>query len=296
MSSEDASKPAEPVAGRSAWDFASEILVTLRQVGPTAVVVAGFLFFGYFFYVELTKARQHVDAKLEAERDKAREQLVATYEKMGGMSDKLIKNVSDLLELSAKVDEDVEKSRERLKQVEQIELDAIRREKEILSREIAHGRDRVRDLQEKFEKRQAQLTTTYVRARWTIEETRYALGHFKGMGPKLDEATFDALRTESDKLSRPLSGALRDMISRYEIAAIMIEASEETLAAFGDTLDLIPVPEWAARLEWGPSGAVLAGGNIMVLRDTEGDPPRNRYFDVDAGRFLSEEESKDASW
>ncbi len=35
--------------GRTAWDFGSELLGVLGRIGPSAFVVAGFLFFAYFF-------------------------------------------------------------------------------------------------------------------------------------------------------------------------------------------------------------------------------------------------------
>lgn len=155
-----------------------------------------------------------------------------------------------------------------------------------------HYADQAREFQEKFEERQTQLTTTYVRARWASAETRYALRHV-GAGPKLDVSKFGLLDREIDRLPKETVDTLREIISRYRFAIDMIDASEQILAAFSDTLDLIPAPDWAVKLQWIPSGAVLSDRNIMVLEHSRGKQQR-QYYDVDEGRFLSEEESKDA--
>ena len=70
----------------------------------------------------------------------------------------------------------------------------------------------------------------------------------------------------------------------------MIELSEKTLAAFGDTLELVPVSAWAAELEYMPSGSIAAGRNVLISQTRRGDDHSRRYYDVDEGRFLLESE------
>ena len=38
------------------WGLMGEVLKVLVRLGPTAVIVAGFLFYSYFFYQEINKA------------------------------------------------------------------------------------------------------------------------------------------------------------------------------------------------------------------------------------------------
>ena len=107
-----------PDTGRTPWDFATELLRTIGRLGPSAVVVTGFLIFAYFFYQEVNKARVETDAQLQAQVKAAQEQLVDTYEKIAGMSDQLITNVSNLIQLNATVDTEIESNREKLAELE----------------------------------------------------------------------------------------------------------------------------------------------------------------------------------
>ena len=99
-----------PVSGRTKWDFLTELLSLLYRIGPTTIVVGGFLFFAYIFYQEVNKARIKTDELHQKQLTTAREQLITTYEKIGGMSDQLIANINNLLELSTKIDERIASS------------------------------------------------------------------------------------------------------------------------------------------------------------------------------------------
>ena len=87
-------------------------------MGPSVIIVAGFLGFGYFFYQEINKARLETDKQLQNRLEVAQNQLVQTYEKIGGMSDQLIENIRSLMELNAEIDKDVETSRKELAKLE----------------------------------------------------------------------------------------------------------------------------------------------------------------------------------
>jgi hypothetical protein len=108
------------------------------------------------------------------------------------------------------------------------------------------------------------------------------------MGPGPDRGALEKIKKNLAGLPHEFAVQLREMIDRYMLAVDMIDVSQRTLEAFRTTLGLISASDWAVKLEAVPSGYVIAGRNIMIGRSRQG----NRYFDVDEGRFLSEEEIK----
>lgn len=177
------------------------------------------------------------------------------------------------------------------------EKDALQEQKNNLNIEVStlldlkrHYAEQANELQAKFEERQQQLDATYARARFAAAEARYALGHIEGLGPAPDAAALAALRQQMDNLPPEVAETLDRILERYGLAVDMIELSEKTLAAFGDTLELVPVSAWAAELEYMPSGSIAAGRNVMISQARRGDDHSRRYYDVDEGRFLLESE------
>jgi peptidoglycan hydrolase CwlO-like protein len=149
--------------GRTPWDFATEFLRVLARIGPSAIVVAGFLVFGYFLYQEINKARVEADKQLQ-ERDKqlqerldtAQKHLVETYDKIAGMSDKLIENVNSLLTLSADIDKAVKKRRDELKKAEK-GVEAARREAAEAKNQVEAERKWAEEVRLKKEETERQL-------------------------------------------------------------------------------------------------------------------------------------------
>jgi len=140
------------------------------------------------------------------------------------------------------------------------------------------------------EERQKQLDETYVRARWASEETLYALSHLRGLGPAPGDSDLRALESWAGSESQVSARTLRDLIERYRMTIDMIDHSEDTLQALGETLQLIPASDWARNLEYRPSGYFEVRPNIMMLRGPGSENEFDRLYDVDAGRFLTEDE------
>jgi DNA repair exonuclease SbcCD ATPase subunit len=177
------------------------------------------------------------------------------------------------------------------------EKDALQAQKNNLNIEVStlldlkrHYAEQANELQAKFEERQQQLDATYARARFAAAEAGYALGHIEGLGPAPDAAALAALRQQRDKVPPEVAETLDQILERHGLAVEMIGISERILAAFGDTLELVPVSGWAAELEYMPSGSIAAGRNVMISQARRGDDHSRRYYDVDEGRFLLEEE------
>ena len=112
--------------GRTAWDFATELLVVLGRIGPAAIIVAGVLVAGYFFYTEVNRARLDADVQLQQKLTVAQDQLIQTYEKMSSMSDQLIGNISSLMELNSTINSQIDDARGRLGELSQKLEDAER--------------------------------------------------------------------------------------------------------------------------------------------------------------------------
>jgi hypothetical protein len=174
------------------------------------------------------------------------------------------------------------------------EKDALQAQKNDLNIELStlldlkrHYAEQAQELQARFEERQQQLDATYARARFTAAEAGYALGHIEGLGPGPDAAALAALRQHAEALPPEAAETLEQILERYGLAVEVIGISERILAAFGDTLELVPVSAWAADLEYMPSGSIAAGRKVMISQARRGDDRSRRYYDVDEGRFLS---------
>lgn len=171
----------------------------------------------------------------------------------------------------------------------------LQRQKDSLNLEVGtlldlkrHYAEQAQDLQARFEQRQQQLDATYARARFASAEARYALSHIEGLGPGPDTAALDALRPALETLDPNAAGTIQQLIDRYLLAIDMIAVSEEVLETFDDTLDLVPASDWAAALEYTPSGSAVQGRNIMIVGGGRGARTDERYYDVDEERFLTE--------
>jgi hypothetical protein len=171
----------------------------------------------------------------------------------------------------------------------------LQRQKDSLNLEVGtlldlkrHYAEQVQDLQARFEQRQQQLDATYARARFASAEARYALSHIEGLGPGPDTAALDAPRPALETLDPNAAGTIQQLIDRYLLAIDMIAVSEEVLETLDDTLDLVPASDWAAALEYTPSGSIVPGRNIMIVGGARGARTDERYYDVDEERFLTE--------
>ena len=80
------------------------------------------------------------------------------------------------------------------------------------------------------------------------------MSHIENLGRGPDTAALDALRPALETLDPNAAGAIQQLIDRYLLAIDMIAVSEEVLEIFDDTLDLVPASDWAAALEYTPSG------------------------------------------
>ncbi|SEF67838.1 hypothetical protein [Marinobacterium lutimaris] len=134
--------------------------------------------------------------------------------------------------------------------------------------------------------KQATIDHTYLRGVYTRAETLYSLNHIDGWGPAIE---INQLRQQLARqpLADELSVTLNDLLERYEFALQVVDTSRNILKEFDQTSALMPASEWTKELRPMPSGAFSPGRNIMV----ESYEKTPRYYDVDEGRFLTEEET-----
>jgi hypothetical protein len=178
----------------------------------------------------------------------------------------------------------------------QAEKAELQRQKDSLNTEIttllalkSHYAQEAKDLQAKVEERQKQLDEAYLRARFAGDEARYALSHVKGMGPPLNRSDLSGLRSQIGNLPDSTAGEIDRLFELYALSSDMIDVTDETLDTFSKAFDQVPVSDWARQLEHRPSGSIN-GRNVMVLEKYDGAAAQ--YYDVDAGRFLTQEESR----
>lgn len=113
-----------PITGRTPWDFLSELVRVLYRIGPSTIVVGGFLILIIFLYREVNEARISADAQLQDRLSTAQQQLVETYQKIGSMSNQMIENTRDLLELNSEIDQQIEERRRELQKSNTLAIEA----------------------------------------------------------------------------------------------------------------------------------------------------------------------------
>lgn len=179
-----------------------------------------------------------------------------------------------------------------------VEKESLQRQKDSLNIEVAtllslksHYADQAKELQARFAARQEALDRIYLRARFASDEASYALDHLTAMGRGLDRVTLDRLGMDIGVLPAPSAENARRIIDDYKLARDIVPISQQTLAVLRETLKLIPASDWTAELKSMPSGAILANRKIMVQQGKRGNTPFERYYDVDEGRFLAENEA-----
>ncbi|WP_432695856.1 hypothetical protein ACQUQP_15115 [Marinobacterium sp. YM272] len=174
----------------------------------------------------------------------------------------------------------------------QAQKDELQNQKDSLNLEVqtllqlkAHYATEADRLRRDTEAKQASIDHTYLRGVFTRAETLYSLNHIDGMGPA---PNIDKLRQQLNQQPLPdeLAKTLDDLLYRYEYALLVVDTSREILEEFDQTSALMPASEWTKALRPMPSGLFIAGRNIMEA----GDGESRRYYDVDEGRFLTEEE------
>ena len=124
--------------GRTPWDFATEVL---RRLGPSMVVVVLLGIGSYYFFHEINLARERADnarndqIKLSNEEQKdlrkslvsAQSLLIENTSKMQIMSQQLISNITDMMEVQNNMDDQVLEKRSRVIEL-QAEVDSIQEE------------------------------------------------------------------------------------------------------------------------------------------------------------------------
>lgn len=149
----------DKTTGRTPWDVAA---IVLSCVGPTTIVVAGFLVFTYFLYTEINRARETANKQLAESLSLAQNQLVENTRKLGDMSATLITNITNMLELNEEANkkinaawaEVVEANRELVRKEEALKLalQAIDKERRITAISVVPGMfDRRNELMKKID-------------------------------------------------------------------------------------------------------------------------------------------------
>lgn len=174
----------------------------------------------------------------------------------------------------------------------QAQKDQLQNQKDSLNLEVqtllqlkTHYAAEAERLRRDTEAKQATIDHTYLRGVFTRAETLYSLNHIDGWGPAIE---IDKVRLQLEQQSIPdeLSVTLNELMERYEFALQVVDTSRDILEEFNQTSALMPASEWTKELHPEPSGIFIDGRNIMM----EGYGETPRYYDVDEGRFLTDEE------
>ena len=177
----------------------------------------------------------------------------------------------------------------------QKEKDDLQRQKDSLNLEVAtllqlktHYAAEAERLRLDTEAKQAMIDQTYLRGVFHWSEAMYALDHLKGMGPP---PNLDDLRSAIEPLPQRESEKLNEMLAQYELAHTIIDITRNIVTEFDGALKLMPSSDWTRDLVAMPSGSVIQNRKIMTSRMGT----QQRYYDVSAGRFLTEEEVASAT-
>lgn len=178
-----------------------------------------------------------------------------------------------------------------------LEKDALQRQKDSLNTEIStllqlktHYAGEAERLQRDTVVKQEAIDKYYLRGVFSISEALYALNHIKGMGPAPNRAALQGVRAEIRKLPPNEARIMGDVLERYELSQVVIQASNEVITEFRNTLEVVPAAEWTKELRPMPTGAVIGNRKVMVAQQGS----KQRYYDVTEGRFLNAKEAEQA--
>lgn len=185
------------------------------------------------------------------------------------------------------------------------ERNALRQEKETLQKQKdslnievstllqlkAHYAEQAERLQRDTEAKQETINQTYLSGVFTSTEALYALDHIQGMGPPPNESALNKLNQEFQKLPGETAQVANEVLQRCKMSLEVVKISREVISEFNNAMKVIPAADWTRELQALPTGAIVSGKKIMILQKDD----KQRYYDVDAGRYLTEEESKQVS-
>lgn len=166
----------------------------------------------------------------------------------------------------------------------------IQKQKDSLNLEVltllqlkSHYATQADRLQRDTEAKQSMIDNTWLRGSFTRWEAVYALEH-AGEPQNLDD-----IRQAVASLPDAERRKLEQVLSQYTFAFDVIDMSSDIIVEFNHALALMPTSEWTKDLQAQPTGAVIQDRKIM---STTSSP--TRYYDVTAGRFLTDDEVKEA--
>jgi len=165
----------------------------------------------------------------------------------------------------------------------QTQKDSLNLEVSTLLQLKSHYATEADRLQRDTEAKQSLIDNTWLRGTFTRWEAEYALRH-AGEPMNLDDVR-RAVATLPDEERQ----TLEQLLSQYEFAFDVIDMSGNIIREFDHALALMSTSEWTDDLEVHPTGAVIQDRKIMT---TKGTP--TRYYDITAGRFLTDDEVKEA--
>jgi hypothetical protein len=108
----------------------------------------------------------------------------------------------------------------------------------------------------------------------------------------VDDNALEQLRADAKQLPAQSGDTFERVMASYDFSETLIGSTREIISEFENTLKLIPASDWTRALRYeGIGGGGKLRAKVLVLR--EGGEPE-RYYDVEKGRYLTEEESKGA--
>lgn len=166
-----------------------------------------------------------------------------------------------------------------------IEIQTLLLQKRDYADQAENVRRELEALQRRLDAQQAGFDAAYLKSRFTSDEATYALGH---VSLEEERARIDGLKAELDRLPPDLIARFRDALGAFDLQLEIVDISKQILAESNEALKLFPVSEWTRSLEPRPQGYFDSDGRIMIANAGTDDVA---YYDVDAGRFLSKEET-----
>lgn len=170
------------------------------------------------------------------------------------------------------------------------EKEEIQKQKDSLNLEVltllqlkSHYAAQADRLQRDTEAKQSMIDNTWLRGSFTSWEAVYALEH-AGEPQNLDD-----IRQAVASLPDAERRKLEQVLLQYSFAFDVIDMSSDIIVEFNHALALMPTSEWTKDLQAQPTGIVLRDRKIM---STTSSP--KRHYDVTAGRFLTDDEVKEA--
>jgi hypothetical protein len=96
---------------------------------------------------------------------------------------------------------------------------------------------------------QGRIDDAYIKLRVVTNDAQYALGHLRGLGPRISPDGRKRVEVSLNGMSPDTSKLIRDLLDRDQLAEHIVPITEKELKRLRASLQDVPASKWAVDLE-----------------------------------------------